>query len=407
MLTDLPRRHRPTQRCAACLIIHNGFLLLAVPAAGTAPHSRPGPPSAVLPSAVVAPGSTARRTAAVAAARATGQRVPAAQLEYLAELYLPPGGEGHSPAQDLRVFAWRAKTRSTSAPSNHPHHRWAAVDKLSEADLDPDTGAVLFAVTPRLTAVVADDAPAIAQIEAQARRLIGPVPAIWRAEAPASVVVLGPPAVGKTTLLNQYASENVGVEHVRDIVPVTRGPGRDNYLTRYLVGDPASAFFCQMETLLLRILQNLRTGQTGVLDQDVHSSLAYAKALRLNGDVSAQEYETYYRYHYLIASALPPPAAVVHLTAHTDVLMRRMRRRNRVRERSFSSAYVALVAQCFEDVAEELSARVAVHHIDASALCPDEVLARFRLLVPCRPNGATPAPAQAPVPASFPAEPQP
>ncbi|MFG2844088.1 deoxynucleoside kinase [Kitasatospora sp. NPDC048296] len=139
-----------------------------------------------------------------------------------------------------------------------------------------------------------------------------------------------------------------------------------------------------METLLLRVLQNLRTNDTGVMDQDVHSSLAYAKALRLSGALSAQQYETYYRYHHLITSALPPPEAVVHLTARTDVLMRRLRRRNRVLERSFTSSYVSLVAQCFEDVAEELAARIPVHHLDTSDMNPDQVLARFEELLPAR-----------------------
>ncbi|MGC0418097.1 deoxynucleoside kinase [Embleya sp. AB8] len=395
MLTDLPPGHRPAFRRAACLVVDRGRLLLAEPAE-SADH-RPGSPLSRLPSAVVAPGHTARRAAARAAARALGRRVAPAQLAYLAELHVPPDPVA---AYDLRIFRYDAPARA----DHPPRHRWLALDRLADPDpdadgaaglglgLDPDTRAWLLAATARPT-----DAPDIAGIEARARRLVGPLPAAWHTETPTSIVVLGPPAVGKTTLLNRYAAQTPHVEHVRDIIPVSRGPGRDNHLTRYLRGDTSSAFFCQMETLLLRTLQHLRTGRTRVLDQDVHSSLAYAKALRLNGDVSSREYETYYRYHHLVASALPPPAAVVHLTASTDVLMRRMRRRDRVLERTFAHSYVALVAQCFEDVAEELSASVPVHHIDASALRPDEVLDRFRPLVAAR----TPLP---PIPATPPEE---
>ncbi|MFI7102964.1 deoxynucleoside kinase [Streptomyces sp. NPDC050161] len=368
MLTHLPPGHRPTHRRAACLILDGrDRVLLTVPPTA-AERAR-------LPWAVVAPGSTARQAAAAAAGRACRHQVPAARLDYLTELYLPAGPRGDGP-YDLRVFTWRRGAGTYREPG--PHTRWRAPASLTDDELEAATAHCLREELPRLTGLAAEEAVPVAEAERAARRLIDPVPALWRESPPASIVVLGPPAVGKSTLLKRHAARAPQTEHVRDIVPVSRGRGRDNYLTRYLRGDSGSALLCQMETLLLRVLQNLRTGSGSVLDQDVHSSLAYAKAMRLSGALSAQQYETYYRYHHLITSALPPPAAVVHLTARTDVLMRRMRRRNRVLERSFTSSYVSLVSQCFEDVAAELSSRVPVHHLDASEMSPDHVLERFR-----------------------------
>ncbi|MFE4514234.1 deoxynucleoside kinase [Kitasatospora sp. NPDC056783] len=393
-LAELPPGHRPDHLRAACVVLDaRGRVLLAEP--------RSADGRAGLPWAVVPPGTTAREAAAQVVRRACRRRVAADRLRYLTELHLPPGPHGEVP-YDLRVFTHRwagADRRATTGPEL----RWLPLESVTgDGDgLDP-VAAHCLGELRRPRPVNASDGEALrpeartlADIEDEARRLIDPVPALWRRDGASRVVVIGPPAVGKSTLLKRHTARAPDAEHVRDIVPVNRGrslsreQGPDNYLTRYLRGDDTSGFFCQMETLLLRVLQNLRTDETGVMDQDVHSSLAYAKALRLSGALDARQYETYYRYHHLITSALPPPEAVVHLTARTDVLMRRLRRRDRVLERSFTSSYVSLVAQCFEDVAEELAPRIPVHHLDTSDMNPDQVLARFEELLPVRTGPAT------------------
>ncbi|MGK4585638.1 deoxynucleoside kinase [Kitasatospora sp. HPMI-4] len=380
MLTAPPPRHRPAHTAAACLVLDNGRLLL--PDSGF---------RAELPSVVVESGTSFRRAASTALADSTRLRAPAGHLVYLAELYAQADRRAGVPARNLRVFGWRLPDRAAAARAAPAGHRWVPLDRLGELDLAPAASGWLRALGVRLAAM-AEDRPPPALIEHSAHRLIDPLPVLGRPAAPPAVAVLGPPAVGKSTLLNHCAAEDTRVARIPDVVPVNRGPGRDDYRTRYLLGDSSAAFFCQLETLLLRVLRDLRTGRSGVLDQDVHGSLAYAKALYLNGDLTVQEYEAYYRYHHLVTAMLPPPATVVHLTARTEVLMRRLRRRDRRLERSFTSRYVALVAQCFEDVAEELAARVPVHRIDTSDLGPEEVLDRFRRLVP----GAHPPPPEEP-----------
>ncbi len=202
-------------------------------------------------------------------------------------------------------------------------------------------------------------------------------PQMWREATGDFIAVVGPPAVGKTTLLKRYIDQTPTAVWVPDIKLLQRDGRGDTYLTRYLHGDRSFALPCQMETLLLRAHQALKAADGSILDQHIYTSLAYSKALRHRADLTAEEFETFYRYYCLVSSALPTPKAVVHLTARTEVLMRRLRARRRKIERDFTSAYVSLVAACFEEVAEDLREKVTVVRLDSSDMNRAEVLERF------------------------------
>lgn len=260
--------------------------------------------------------------------------------------------------------------------------RWVELDRITELSLAPDLKEYVNLLEPDLAELrSARDSPPLASIQQAIQRRLDFHPSMWHTDSRPMVVVIGPPAVGKTTLLKQYVAGAPSVPYVRDIVPIQRGARQDNYLTRYVGGDRSYALPCQMETLLLRALQTLKASDGSILDQNIYSSLAYAEALRHRGDLTLEEFETFYQYYCLVESALPPPKAVIHLTARTEVLMRRLRGRRRKIEQGFTSDYVALVSQCFEEVTESLTDGPMVVRLDSSNLTRSEVLERFEALL--------------------------
>lgn len=369
-----PARRKPQFHAVACVCVSNGRVLLLE--RGREPHLGYWE----LPTGRAEQEEAPRRAMIRSVLEQAGIALSPQDLSFLAELYMDAGG----PSFTYTVFYVHFPKQPAIhvSPDEYARCRWIELDRIAELRVTPGLKECVNLLEADLLRLIsAQDSRSLASVEQAIERRLGFRPSMWRAVARPMAVVIGPPAVGKTTLLKQYVAGAPGVAYVRDIIPIQRGARQDNYLTRYVRGDRAYALPCQMETLLLRALQTLTASEGSILDQNIYSSLAYTKALRCRDDLTPEEFETFYQYYCLVESALPPPRTILHLTARTEVLMRRLRGRRRKLERGFTSGYVALVAQCFEEVAEGLADGPTVLRLDSSDLTPAEVLERFRALL--------------------------
>ncbi len=157
------------------------------------------------------------------------------------------------------------------------------------------------------------------------------------------IAVEGPIGVGKTALARRLATE-LGV-------PLILEQGEDNpFLRRFYEDRGKYAFQAQLFFLLERYRQQRELARHGTCSGGAVADYLFAKdrifaAFNLNADELAL-YEQLYR---LLDQQLPAPDLVVYLEARPDVLLRRIRKRDRDFERGIDADYLARLTEAFRN----------------------------------------------------------
>lgn len=155
------------------------------------------------------------------------------------------------------------------------------------------------------------------------------------------IVVEGPIGAGKTTLA-RFLAEEFNCRSMLEQVD-------DNPFLRKFYEEPGFyAFQAQLFFLLSRYRQQQRLAQQDLLQQGTVADYLFAKdhifaEVNLDGD----ELSLYRQLFKLLDARLPKPDLVVYLQARADVLMDRLRKRDRDYERHITAEYIERVAEAY------------------------------------------------------------
>jgi len=157
------------------------------------------------------------------------------------------------------------------------------------------------------------------------------------------IAVEGPIGVGKTALARRLATE-LGSRLLLEQV-------EENPFLRRFYEDPGRhAFQTQLFFLFERYRQQCELGQLELFAQGVVADYLFAKdgifaAVTLGPD----EFQLYQRIFQMLDQRLPRPDLVVYLEARPEVLLRRLRKRDRDFERGITPEYLERLTEAFRD----------------------------------------------------------
>ncbi len=157
------------------------------------------------------------------------------------------------------------------------------------------------------------------------------------------IVVEGPLGVGKTTLARLLAEEfnaRAVFEQVED----------NPFLKKFYDEPRAYAFQTQLFFLLSRYRQQCALMQQDLFSQHTVADYLFAKdQIFAQVNLEADELALYRQLFGLLDARLPKADLVVYLQARGDVLMERLRKRDRDYERRIAAEYVQRIAEAYRD----------------------------------------------------------
>ena len=160
-------------------------------------------------------------------------------------------------------------------------------------------------------------------------------------ELPRYIAVEGPIRVGKSTLARILA-ERLNAQRVME-------PDENPFLPAFYRGEQGAAFQTQFSFLVQRFEQ-LRSLDLGAASQrTVVSDFIFEKdKLFACLNLTDQELETYNRYYNFFRDQLPTPDLVIYLQASTDVLKKRLKKKNAPGEKAINEDYLDEVVKAYE-----------------------------------------------------------
>lgn len=157
------------------------------------------------------------------------------------------------------------------------------------------------------------------------------------------IVVEGPIGVGKTTLAKKLAEE-FGARAILEQAD------ENPFLKRFYEKPEKFAFQAQMFFLLSRYRQQMQLAQQDLFTQGTVADYLFAKdQIFARNNLDGDELALYRQLFEMLDSRLPKPDLVVYLQARKDVLLERLRRRDREFERRIPAAYLTTIAEAYRD----------------------------------------------------------
>lgn len=164
-----------------------------------------------------------------------------------------------------------------------------------------------------------------------------------RADRPRLIAIDGPVGVGKTTLAQLLAKR-------LDARTVFEEVEQNPFLKEFYRDQRRYAFQTQMFFLLSRYQQQLALKQEELFRQNTVCDYIFQKdRIFAYLTLDDEELALYDRIYELLDPRIPLPDLVVYLRARPQVLMDRIRARNRDWERPVSLAYLEKVARAYSD----------------------------------------------------------
>jgi deoxyadenosine/deoxycytidine kinase len=155
------------------------------------------------------------------------------------------------------------------------------------------------------------------------------------------IAVEGPIGVGKTALARRLATE-FGSRLVLEQVD------ENPFLKRFYENPEQHALQAQLFFLLERYRQQLELGQLDLFSQGTVADYLFAKDAIFAGiTLNADEFQLYQQIFQLLDQRLPRPDLVIYLEARPEVLLRRLRKRDREYERRIGPEYMEKLTEAF------------------------------------------------------------
>ncbi len=155
------------------------------------------------------------------------------------------------------------------------------------------------------------------------------------------IAIEGPLGVGKTSLAERLA-EVIGASVVRE------GTEENPFLSNFYSDRKRYAFQTQLFFLLSRYHQQLDLAQINLFQRSVVSDYVFAKdRIFAYANLSEDELVLYEEIYSLLRARIPLPDLVVFLQAGTDVLVDRIRSRQRDFERNIPPEYVEHINEAY------------------------------------------------------------
>lgn len=157
------------------------------------------------------------------------------------------------------------------------------------------------------------------------------------------IAIEGPIGVGKTTLAEQLARQF----QARLVLELAE---ENPFLSDFYRDRERFAFHTQIFFLMSRFKQQEEFQHYDLFSQAVVADYLFAKDRIFAGiNLSHQELALYDRLTTVLERSICPPDLVIYLTASVDVLMDRIRKRNRSFEKGFDRAYLEVLCESYSD----------------------------------------------------------